>query len=78
MSKTKIVLNDAGVRELLRSGQMKAICEDHASAIRSRCGFGYESDSYSGKNRVNAMVWAATRQSQEDNIKNNTLLKALR
>lgn len=77
-SGVRIVLNKAGVRELLRSPEMKAICEEHAVAIRNRCGDGYESDSYTGRNRVNAKVWASSAEAQQDNSENNTILKALK
>lgn len=78
MAKTKIVLNSAGIRELLKSQEMLQICEEHASAIQDRCGDGYECDSFVGKTRVNAMVFADTYQAMADNAKNNTILKALK
>lgn len=77
-NKVKVALNGAGVRELLKSEEMAAVCEEHAKAIQGRCRDGYLSDCYVGKNRVNAMVWAETLQAKKDNLKNNTLLKALR
>ena len=51
MSKVQIKLNSAGVRQLLRSEEMKAICSQLASDARSRCGAGYETDARTGKNR---------------------------
>ena len=76
--KIKVILNRSGVRELLRSEEMKNICAEHASGIMERCGSGYEMDTYTGKNRVNAMVTATTYQARADNMRNNTLLKAVR
>lgn len=78
MSKVRIELNSAGVREMLKSDGMKAICMQQASAIRSRCGDGYEVDSYNGKNRVNAMVFASSPKAKKENLKNNTILKAMK
>lgn len=79
MSKSfKFELNRSGVRELLTSPEMKAICAEKASEIVSRCGAGYGSDTYTGKNRVNAMVYASTSEAKQDNQENNTILKALR
>lgn len=78
MSKMKFVLNRRGVAELMKSEEMKAVLMDHATAIRNRCGDGYEQDIYAGKNRANAMVSAATYQAKSDNLKNNTILKAVR
>jgi hypothetical protein len=78
MSNLNVVLNSEGIQALLKSDEMKAICEEHAQEIRSRCGDGYEMDSRVGKTRVNAMVYADTVKAKRDNSKNNTILKALR
>ncbi len=78
MSKIRFELDSAGVRELLRSESAKQVCAEIASQVLGRCGDGYETDTYTGKNRVNAMVWASTSQARKDNSDNNTLLKALR
>lgn len=78
MSKNKFKLNRSGVRALLQSNEMQAVLEQQASAIRNRAGVGYKQDTYVGKNRANAMVWADTHQAKRDNMKNNTLLKAVR
>lgn len=71
-------LNSAGVRELLKSSAMKNICQSHAQKIATRAGTGYEVDTYTGSNRVNASVGTATAEAYRDNLKNNTLLKAVR
>ncbi|MEG2394005.1 MAG: hypothetical protein RR825_00785 [Ruthenibacterium sp.] len=78
MSRVKIVLNGQGVRALLKSAEMLAICEAHAAAVRERCGAGYSVSRFTGKNRVNASVKAVTRKAKRDNMKNNTILKALK
>ena len=78
MSKMKFKLNSSGVRQLLQSAQMQTVLEQQASAVRNRAGVGYKQDTYVGKNRANAMVWAETHQAKRDNMKNNTLLKAVR
>ena len=78
MSNLNVILISGGIQELLKSDEMKAICEEHAQEIRSRCGDGYEMDSRVGKTRVNAMVYADTVKAKRDNSKNNTILKALR
>lgn len=74
----KIELNREGVRKMLRSGKMRIICAEHAERIARRCGEGYKSDTYTGKNRVNAAVYADTYQAKADNARNNTILKALK
>ncbi|WP_243155055.1 hypothetical protein [Peptostreptococcus canis] len=57
---------------------MKEIVEKMAVEIKNRCGSDYDQNSYVGKNRVNAMVFASTFKGVRDNKKNNTLLKALK
>lgn len=78
MSKNvEIVLNGAGIRELLKSAEIEAVCKEQADAVASRAGDGYTVDTHVGKTRVNAMVTADTYAARRDNLKNNTLLKAL-
>ena len=62
----------------MKSEEMQAVLKDHATAIRNRCGDGYEQDVHVGKNRANAMVSAETYRARSDNLKNNTILKAVR
>lgn len=76
MSKVKFELDRAGVRELMKSPEAMSICKEYASAIRNRAGDGYEVDTYVGKTRANASVYAATYKARRDNYENNTLLKA--
>lgn len=76
MSKLRVELNSAGVRELLRSPELRALVEKHARAARQRAGDGYEV--YTAHTRVVALVGTATGAAEADNLKNNTLLKALR
>ncbi len=73
----KVELNKEGVRSLLKSDEMKSICQEHARAIMNRAGSGYEVSSYVGTNRVNSSVIASTYQAKKDNMKNNTLIKAV-
>ena len=74
----KFKLNRKGVKSLLKSEEMKNLLNKEASQIRERCGTGYKNDTYTGKNRVNAMVWADSIKAKKDNLKNNTILKAMR
>ncbi len=78
MSKIRVELNSGAVRELLKSSEMAAACKAEADAIAKRCGAGYSSDSYTGKNRVNAMVYPESNAAKEDNSENNTLLRSLK
>lgn len=78
MANVRIELNREGVRELLRSDEMKSICEGHANTALTRLGDGYETSSMVGKNRVNAEIKAVSYKAKIDNLKNNSILKALR
>lgn len=78
MGKVQVELNSEGVRELLRSPEMAAICQAQARAIAGRAGSGYSVSTYTGTTRANASVRAETQEAIRDNLKNNTLLKAVR
>ena len=75
---SKFELNRKGVSELMKSDGMQDVLSNHASAIRKRCGDGYEQDIFVGKNRANAMVKVETIKAKKDNSNNNTLLKAVK
>ena len=70
-------LNTAGVRELMLSDEMMAVCNKYASAAVSRLGAGYEASSYHGKTRVNASVMAVTHKAKKENLETNSILKAV-
>ena len=74
----KLELNRAGVRDLLRSPEMMAICAEHANRALSSLGPGYEVSTFTGKNRVNAEIAAVTYEARKENMEHNTILKALR
>ena len=78
MGKARIELNSDGVRELLQSQAMAAECLRQAQAIAARAGGGYIVTTYTGVTRVNASVMADTPEAIRDNLKNNTLQKAVR
>ena len=77
MSKVKVKLNKAGVREVLRSGEVMAALEAEANSRADRAGSGYGVNTRVGKNRCNAEIRAETREAQRDNLKNNTLARLL-
>lgn len=78
MLNVRIELNSSGVRELLRSEEMMAICKEHADKALSNLGEGYEVTTHTGRNRVNAEVAAVSYEAKLDNSRNNTILKAIR
>ena len=71
MADFRFELNPEGVRELLTSPEMAAVCAEFAEAIKDSYGEGAEVDTYTGRNRVNAMVY------QPADRFDNALLKAV-
>ena len=77
MGNVRFELNREGVRELLTSSEMKAVCENYANKAVSSLGEGYEMTTYTGKSRVNASVIATTYAARKENAENNSILKAV-
>jgi len=77
MAKFKFELNKDGVRELLQSSEMMAICEGYAQNAVAVLGDGYEASTYVGKTRVNASVIATTYAAKKENSETNSILKAV-
>lgn len=76
MSKFKFELNEAGVAELMRSAEMQSVLISHARGISARAGEGY--NVHIGPHRANVSVRTETAAAVQDNLDNNTLLKATR
>ena len=77
MSKVKIKLNSAGVRQLLKSAPITGACENEARKIQQRAGEGFEVESRNYPERTGVAVVAATSEAIQKNYKDNTLLKAM-
>lgn len=77
MSRKTFELDRKGVRELLRSDEMKQAVKAEADAAVASLGAGYEADTHTGKNRVNASVYAVTSVAKRENLSQNTILKAV-
>ncbi len=75
MSNIKFVRNHAGVRELLKSPGIQGALIASAGRIRDRAGSDY--DVYIGANRANVSVRTGSAAAERDNLRNNTLLKAI-
>lgn len=73
----EIELNSAGIQEMLKSQEMQAMLSERAAAIAARAGSGYATSIYVGKTRANASVFPDDDDAARDNMKNNTLLKAV-
>ena len=77
MAKVRFERNRQGVRELLKSKEMMDVCSEYASSALNRLGDGYEMSTHTGKNRVNAEVRAESFAAKRENLKSNTILKAV-
>lgn len=77
MAKVKVKLNSEGVRSLLKSQEMMDICKGYADKALSRLADGYEVTTFVGTNRVNASIKAVTNQAIAENLRDNTILKAV-
>ena len=73
----KVELNHEAVGELLKSSEMQELVKSYADEIAERAGVGYASDTYSAGSRVIASAYTETEEAMEDNLENNTLLKAM-
>lgn len=78
MAKYKFELNRSGVRALLRSDEMKSMLKAKADAAAQACGEGYAASNYVMPTRAVARVSAVSIEAKQDNLKNNTILKALK
>lgn len=76
-NKVDITINSQGVRDMLKSKEMRKICEEYGEKALRKLGNGYSMNTYEGKNRVNVQVQADGAQAKSDNLKNNTILKAV-
>lgn len=75
----KFELNRAGVRELLKSSEMRTVLQGYGDAAISRLGEGYDAvpGDTSESVRAKVKVMATTYKTRADNLKNNTILKAV-
>ena len=75
----KFKLNKEGVRQLLKSSEMRSILQDYGDQAISRLGEGYEAvpGDTSESVRAKVKVTATTYKTRRDNLKNNTILKAV-
>lgn len=77
MAKVRIELNKNAVRELLQSQEMLNACSDFANRAVTMLGDGYEVTTLVGKTRVNAEIAAVSDAARSENLKSNSILKAL-
>ncbi len=78
MSKVKIKLNRAGVRELLKSQEMANCCMQEARRVQTSAGANYQAEVRNYPERTGAAVFPANAEGYYDNLNNNTLLRSLK
>jgi len=77
MAKVKIELNRAGLFELMNSPEITGTLEELGNAAMSNLGEGYEISTYHGKTRANVGIRASTYKTWQDQLNNNTIIKAV-
>lgn len=78
MGKVKIVLNRSGVRGLLKSSEAGDMCMEFAHQVQGRAGEHYNAEIRRYPERTGAAIYPADSDGYYDNLKNNTLLRALK
>lgn len=78
MSKIKIVLNKAGVKELLKSQAVADECMDYARQVQQRAGNNYTAEKRTYPERSGAAVYPNNAAGYYDNLQNNTLVRSLK
>ena len=76
----KVVLNSKGLRELIRSDEIRGKVREEAQNMAERCGGasrGYFHDEYDAHGRYVCSVYTGTLNARNDNLANNTLLKGM-
>lgn len=77
MGRIRIELNRAGVGQLLKSDEMKALVQGIGDEAVARAGEGYAARTHNTGQRMICNVYPTTKESAKDNYENNTLLKAV-
>lgn len=76
-SKVKVVWDYQGGRELMQSKEITDCLEEQAKAIADRTEGNWGVDTYKGKNRSNATIYAEDDKTYYKNLKTNALLKGM-
>ena len=75
---SKFVLDKKGVSQLLRGEEMQGILTEYGNKVMKGLNSkDYNAQTSAGVIRANVTVVCATKKALSDNLKNNTLLKAL-
>ena len=77
MANVTIQLNSDGVRELLKSSGVQAECMRLASSMAASLGEDYEVFEKNYPERSGAILYPTTSKAYQDNLDNNSMLKAM-
>lgn len=77
MANVEVKLNSAGVRELLKSAEVKQVCYECAEQVAARAGDGFEIEPRNYPERSGYAVKASDAKSYYHNQKHNTLIRAI-
>ena len=77
MSKVKIELNLEGINEMMKSGPIQGAVLEAGQAVAAAAGEGYAAEVHQANWVAISNVYAETPEAKRDNLRNNTLLKAL-
>lgn len=83
MARAKFIiesLNDAGIQEILKSEEVKAMVEQKGAqllGVANSSGRNYEMDTQEGRYRSITRIKPSDAAARRSNLKNNTLIKAL-
>ena len=79
MAKVKVWIDQKAFRDnVLKSQATQKALADIGNQVVNAAGDGYEAKPYVGKLRAGVIVSPVTTEAYYDNLRNNTLLKALR
>lgn len=56
---------------------MLDVCSEYANSALGKLGDGYEVSTHTGPNRVNAQIAAESFAAKRENLKSNTIIKAV-
>ena len=73
----RIELNKEGVGALLKGGETESLMQRMGNEIAKRAGTGYAASTHNTGQRHICNVYAATTEAKQDNLENNTLIKAM-
>lgn len=78
MSKrVKVKLNSDGIRQLLKSQEMRTVLEGYGDRVVSNAGAGYSYSTHTTEQRAIVNVYPTTKETAIENAEDNTLLRSL-